>query len=232
MSSPDQKITETTGSNFNIPEAVQVGDFIVARYTESQWSRYLPWEEWDHVAIISQLNPLKVIEVSGIILQKADKKNKKAEIREGVVEYEFKKPRTATLLNGTKNKNGNLWLLDDLIEINWLKPVFPDPIREIDKWYVRRSKRKIITEQEARVRAVTYAKNQLNEPYNILASKWSESGWYCSLLIYKSYSRTVTDMYLESYGSSSDLIAGPMVTPEDLVDSPRSKMYYVWKKKK
>lgn len=118
---------------------------------------------------MSQLNPLKVIEVTGIILQKADKKNKKEEIREGVVEYEFEKPRTVTLLDGTKNRNGNPWLLDDLLEIKWLKPIFPNPIREIDKWYVSRSKRKIITEKEARTRAVKYAKNQLNEPYNILA---------------------------------------------------------------
>ena len=107
MSSPDQKITETTGSKPNIPETVDVGDFIVARYTSSQWSRYLPWENWNHVALVSKLNPLKVIEVTGIILQKADKKNKKKEIREGVVEYEFEKPRTVTLLDGTKNKNGN-----------------------------------------------------------------------------------------------------------------------------
>jgi len=230
MSSPDQKITETTGSTPGIPATVEVGDFIVARYTSSQWSRYLPWEGWDHVAIVSQLNPLKVIEVTSIILQKADKKNKKEEIREGVVEYEFKKPRTVTLVNGTENKNGNLWLLDDLVEIKWLKPVFPNPIREIDKWYVSRSKRKIITEQEARIRAVKYARNQLNEPYSILATKWSESKWYCSLLIYKSYSRTVTDMYLENYGGSNGLLEGPMVTPEDLVDSPRSQVYSSWKR--
>lgn len=232
MSSSDQEITETTGSRPNIPETVDVGDFIVARYTSSQWSRYLPWENWDHAALVSQLNPLKVIEVTGIILQKEDKKNKKKEIREGVVEYEFKKQRTVTLLDGTKNRNGNLWLLEDLLEIKWLKPIFPNPIREIDKWYVSRSKRKIITEKEARIRAVKYAKKQLNEPYNILATKWRESKWYCSLLIYKSYSRTVTGMYLENYGGSNDLLEGPIVTPEDLVDSPRSKIYYSWKKLK
>ncbi|MFA6305966.1 MAG: YiiX/YebB-like N1pC/P60 family cysteine hydrolase [Candidatus Gracilibacteria bacterium] len=225
MSSPNHETTETTGSKPDIPETVEVGDFMVARYTNSQWSRYLPWEEWDHAALVSQLNPLKIIEVTGLVLQKSDKKNRKEEIREGVVEYEFNKQRTVTLSDGTENKNGNLWLLDDLIEIKWLKPIFPNPTREIDKGYVRRSKRRIITEQEARIRAVKYAKKQLNEPYSILASKWSESKWYCSLLIYKSYSRTVTDMYLESY-----VIAGPMVTPEDLVDSPRSKAYHTWKK--
>lgn len=97
------------------------------------------------------------------------------EIREGIVEYEFAKPRTVTLLDDTKNENGNLWLLDDLIEIKWLTPIFPNPIREIDKWYVRRSKRKIITEQKTRIRAVKYAREQLNEPYSILTSKWNEN---------------------------------------------------------
>ncbi len=231
MSSPNDKIIETTGIKPSLPDTVEIGDFIIARYKKSQWARYLPWEDWHHAALVSQLNPLKVIEVTGILLQAADKRNKKEEIREGVIEYEFKKPRTVTLLNGTKNLNGNLWLLDDLLETNWLKPVFPNPIREIDSWYVSRRKRKIITEEEARKRAVSYARSQLGEPYSILASKWSESNWYCSLLIYKSYSRTVTDMYLETYGRSGNLLAGPMVTPEDLIDSPRSKVYFVWKKK-
>lgn len=177
MSGSKLEITEASSQAIAVPENVQIGDFVVARYKSSEWSRYLPWEDFDHVALVSQLNPLKVIEV------------------------------------------------------RWLKPVFPNPIREIDKWYVLRSKRKIITEKEARTRAVNYAREQLNEPYSILASKWSESKWYCSLLIYKSYARTVTGMYLETYGQSFDLRAGPMVTPEDLIDSPRSQTYFIWKKK-
>jgi len=171
MSGSKVEIPEICGQVPIIPENVQIGDFIVARYKSSQWSHYLPWEDFDHAALVSQVNPLKVIEVTGIILQKENKKNDKKEIREGVVEYEFKKQRTITLLNGGKNTNGNLWMLDDLLEVRWLKPVFPNPIREIDKWYVLRSKRKIITEDEARTRAVNYAREQLNEPYSILAGK-------------------------------------------------------------
>lgn len=133
-------------------------------------------------------------------------------------------------LDGTINKNGNLWFLDTLLEVKWLKPTFPNPIRETDKWYVRRGKRKIISEKEARLRAVKFARSQLGEPYSIKTSKWNENQWYCSLLIYKSYSRTVTGMYLESYGNSPSLRAGPIVTPEDLVDSPRSKIYHIWKR--
>jgi hypothetical protein len=231
MSGSKIEIPETSSQALIVPKNVRIGDFIVARYKNSQWSSYLPWEDFDHVALVSQLTPLKIIEVSGILLQKEDKKNGKEEIREGVVEYELKKKRTIDLLDGSKNTNGNLWMLNDLLEVRWLKPIFPNPIREIDKWYVLRSKRKIITENEARERAVKYARQQLNEPYSILATKWSESKWYCSLLIYKSYSRTITGIYLETYGRSLDLYAGPMVTPEDLADSPRSQTYFIWKKK-
>lgn len=230
MSSP-KNIIETCGNNPQVPNNIEIGDFVVAKFKSSIWADYLPWEDWHHVGMISQIKPLKVIEVSGILLQKRDKKNGKEELREGVVEYEMEKKRTIALLDETKNTNGNLWILDDLLETAWLKPIFPNPIREIDKWYVPWFKRKIITEEEARKRAVIYAREQLGESYGIMATKWSESIWYCSLLIYKSYSRSVTGMYLETYGRSFDIKAGPMVTPEDLVDSPRSQVFFTWKKK-
>lgn len=230
MSSP-KNIKETLSASPQIPENVQIGDFVVARFQSSAWANYFPWEDWHHVGMISQCNPIKIIEVSGVLLQKEDKNNDIEEIREGVVEYEMHQKRLVILLNGTENSDGNLWLLGDLIETAWLRPVFPSPIREIDAWYKPWIVRKIITEEQARERAVAYARKQLGEPYSIATSKWNESKWYCSLLIYKSYSRTVTGMYLETYGSSYDIKAGPMVTPEDLVDSPRSQIYFSWKKK-
>ncbi len=229
MSAPTN-ITAKSGSKPQIPNNVQLGDFVVARFKTSSWANYLPWEDWHHVGMITQLKPLKIIEVSGILLQKEDMKTDQEVIREGVVEYEMNKPRTITLLNGTKNTNANLWILDDLLETAWLRPVFPNKIREIDIWYKPWILRKTITEKEARTRAVSYARKHLSEPYNSATSKWSESQWYCSLLIYKSYSRTVTGMYLETYGRSYDIKAGPLVTPEDLVDSPRSQVYFSWKK--
>lgn len=229
MSSP-KNITETSSKTPQIPENIEIGDFVVARFKSSSWADYLPWEDWHHVGMISQIEPLKIIEVSGILLQKKDKKLNKEEVREGVVEYEMGKKRTITLLDGTKNTNSNLWLLDDLLETAWLRPVFPNPTREIDKWSKPWIVRKIITEKEARKRTVAYARKQLGEPYSIATSKWNESKWYCSLLIYKSYSRTITRMYLETYGRSYDIKAGPIVTPEDLVDSPRSRLYFIWKK--
>lgn len=229
--SSSENIIKTSGNIPQIPKDVKIGDFVVAKFRSSVWANHLPWEDWHHVGMVSQLDPLKVIEVSGILLQKEDKNTGKKEIREGVVEYEMRKQRTIVLLDGKKSTNGNLWLLDDLLETAWLKPIFPNPVREIDKWYVPRHKRKIITEDEARKRAVAYVRKQIGEPYSITATKWSESKWYCSLLIYKSYSRSVTGMYLETYGRSYDIKAGPMVTPEDLVDSPRSQIYFTWKKK-
>lgn len=226
-----ENIIKTSGNIPQIPKDVKIGDFVVAKFRSSVWANHLPWEDWHHVGMISQIEPLKVIEVSGILLQKEDKNTGKKEIREGVVEYEMRKQRTIVLLDGKKSTNGNLWLLDDLLETAWLKPIFPNPVREIDKWHVPWHKRKIITESDARKRAVAYARKQLDEGYSITATKWSESKWYCSLLIYKSYSRSVTGMYLETYGRSYDIKAGPMVTPEDLVDSPRSRVYFTWKKK-
>ncbi|MDZ4217165.1 MAG: YiiX/YebB-like N1pC/P60 family cysteine hydrolase, partial [Candidatus Gracilibacteria bacterium] len=103
---------------------------------------------------------------------------------------------------------------------------FSGTIREMAPSNIPRKKRQVITEDEARKRAVEYARQQLGEPYSLLATKWSEDKWYCSLLVYKSYSRTVTGMYLEDY---DDLRAGFFVTPEDLIDSPRSKVYFTWK---
>ena len=230
MSSPTN-IIETSSEKPQIPDDIQIGDFVVARFKSSSWANYLPWEHWHHVGMISQLEPLSVIEVSGILLQKKDEKSNQKEVREGVIEYEMTKNRIITLLDGTKNTNGNLWLTDDLLETAWLRPVFPKPIREIDKWYKPWITRKIITEKEARKRSVAYARKQLSEPYEIATRKWNESKWYCSLLIYKSYSRAITGMYLETYGRSYDIKAGPMVTPEDLIDSPRSHIYFTWKKK-
>ena len=112
--------------------------------------------------------------------------------------------------------------------MKWLRPKFPNPIRETDKPDIPRSERKIITEKEARARVVDYARKQLEEAYSIWATKWDENEWYCSLLIYKSYSQTVTDMYLEDYDNPKDFRAGSKVTPEDIVDSAHSEVYFSW----
>ncbi|MBU0459142.1 hypothetical protein KJ652_05540 [Patescibacteria group bacterium] len=236
MLSPDLKIPETKGKKPDIPKEVQIGDIIVGKYTKSEWSRILPWEDWDHSALVANINPLIIVEASGIIIQKEDKKRGKQKIREGIVEYEFLKPRTVKMIDGTDNIDGNLWLKDSMREILWLHPVFPNPLREIDNWETSWKDRKIITETEARKRAVEYARNQLGEPFKLSmfrskkssASKWDENEWYCSLLVFKSYSRTVTNMYLESYEPSS----GFFVTPEDLVQSKRSAIYHHWKNQK
>lgn len=221
---PNLKPAKSFGGKPDIPEEVQVGDFIVGKFIKSDWSRYFPWEEWDHAAMVTKIDPLTIIESSGIILQKKEKKHGKKEIREGVVEHEFLKPRTVTNLDGTKNPDGNLWLKNDLTTMLWLRPVFPNPLRKMTHWIIPRRMRKTITETQARNRAVVYARKQLGEPHSIWVSKWNTKKWYCSLLIFKSYSRTVTDMYLESYEPRS----GTHVTPEDLVKSKRSEVYHEW----
>ena len=226
MPAPESQISETTGEEPDIPEEVQIGDFIVGRYTASEWSRYFPWENWDHAALVTGVDPLTIIEASGIILQRRGKETGKEEIREGVVEYEFLRQRTVKNLDGSKNPDGNLWLKDDLIEALWLQPVFPDPLREIAHWKVPWRKRGRITETQARQRAVAFARSQIGEPFSISlkAHKWNTQRWYCSLLIFKAYSRTVTNIYLESYEPA----AGWYVTPEDLSQSRRSTAYHHW----
>ena len=185
-------------------EDIQIGDILIARYDSSKWARFLPWENWHHAAIVSNINPLTIIEAAG---------HNTEEQWAGPAEVAF-----VESVGFGKAKN--------IREIRWLKPIFPDPLREIDSWKTPRSKRATITEAEARKRIITYARKQLKEPYSPTASKWNENAWYCSLLIYKSYSRTITGMYIESY---DDIRAGYLVTPEDLLDSKRTKEYFSWK---
>ena len=100
---------------------------------------------------------------------------------------------------------------------------------EIASWRTLAINRKIITENEARKRVVAYARKQIGEPYSHITTKWSESSWYCSLLVYKSYSRTITRMRLENYDIAR---GGPFVTAEDLLNSRRTKEYFSWKYEK
>jgi hypothetical protein len=237
MSASSLSVTATTGLSPDIPEGVKVGDFIVAKYKKSDWVNNpyfeLRWENWHHAAMITGLSPLKIIEASGILLGENEEGE---EVREGVVEYEFQKPRDLKKLNG-EIINGNLWVFGkDLLEVKWLHSVFPNPLREKDSWLKPWILRKKITEAEARKRAVAYARKQIGEPFAAPSSKWNTKEWYCSKLIFKAYSLTVTNMYLESYHLIGALFtgrsnSGPMVTPEDLVDSKRSEVYHSWKKK-
>lgn len=59
---------------------------------------------------------------------------------------------------------------------------------------------------------------------DIIVGRYTESEWYCSLLVYKSYSRTVTNMYLEDYENGP----GFYVLPDDLVNSKRTEVYHRW----
>jgi hypothetical protein len=215
-------ISETISENPDIPSNVKIGDIIVSKFTYSRCAQYLKWEDWHHAGIVVSLSPLKIVEATGISIEHSD--DKKAIITdktEPVVEYEFLKQRKVKMLDGNE-RNGNLYLDPTLKELLWLSPNFPDPLREIDHWKVKDRNRKIIANDEARTRVVAFARAQIGEPYTYLTTKLSERLWYCSKLPYKAYSRTVTNMYLETFG------AGPYVTPEDLVDSKRSTAYHHW----
>lgn len=187
-------------------DEIKIGDILVAKYNSSRWARWLPWENWHHAALISKKDPLMIIEAVG-------KNSEDQDI--GPTEVKFWESVGFGKAKGIK-------------EIRFLRPVFPNPLREIDLWYVPWSKRKIITENEARKRVVAYTREQLGEPYTLASTKWNEKSWYCSSIVYKSYSRTVTGMYLETY---DDIRAGFFVTPEDLFDSRRTKEYFAWKYK-
>lgn len=186
-----------------LSEKIQKGDIVIARYNSSQWAHFLPWENWHHAALVSDTSPLKLIEAVG-------------------PNSEGQWPGPAKVLFYESVGFGKA---KGIKEIIWLKPIFPHPLREIDSWRVPISKRKIITPSEAKRRIVNYAHQQLGEKYTLATSKWSESSWYCSLLIYKSYSRTVTGMYLESH---EDIRAGFFVTPEDILKSKRTEEYFSW----
>jgi len=210
-----------------VPKNVKVGDIIVAKYEKSNLN-YVSWEDYHHAALVSEINPLKIIEAVGG--EKGD--------REGVKEVLFSESR-------------NFGQSDSEIEkIVWLKPKFPKVIREKKIWWEFMPE---ISEIEARQKAVDYARQQIGEPYSIdpqIATKNQEKVWYCSLLIFKSYSRTVANMYLESKPlietddedgeidvdeitfrtCVAKIKNGPMVTPEDLVKSTKTIIYHEWKK--
>ena len=167
--------------NIILPQNIKVGDIIVVRYKKSQWADLLKWENWYHAAIVSQVHPLTIIEAAG--------KNSGDQFP-GPTEVLF----SESILFGKAS--------GDIIKMKWLKPRFPRIMREYAKWYIPWIFRPLIEEKEARKRVIQYAREQVKnkDPYNIDATKWDENEWYCSLLVYKSYSKTITGMYLEDYG--------------------------------
>ena len=193
-------------SNVIIPPNVRAGDIIVARYKESKVGGNIPWEDWDHAAIVVKINPLTIVEAVG--------ENNGGQ-PPGPVEILF----SESIGFGKAGKN--------LVKMKWLQPIFPRTIRQYAKWYVPWVFREKIIESKAREFVVAYAIEQAKnkEPYNEFATKWDENEWYCSLLVYKSFSKTITGMYLEDY---SKKFAGTHVTPEDLVDSKRTQVYFTW----
>lgn len=215
--------SETISAKPDIPPGIKKGDIIISRFTQSEWA--WPWDNWHHAGLVIKTNPLTVIEATGLILQNENKRKKEEEIREGVVKYEFEQDRWVEKQDGTKAR-GNLYQGSGIVEIEWLRPRFRDPIREKGHWATPGFLKKKITETEARKRIVAYALEQLGEPYSAKTTKQSTEYWYCSKLIFKSYTMTLYKMRMETTP------AGPWVTPEDLLDSDRTEVYHTWMNKK
>ena len=95
-------------------DKIEIWDIIVAKYENSKWADNLPWENYHHAWLISEINwsEVKIIE--------APWWNKNWE-KKWPVENNLEK----SLFNWNNQK---LWI----IEILLLKPKFPNPIRE--KW--------------------------------------------------------------------------------------------------
>lgn len=201
-------------------DKIQIGDIVVVRYIEWEWQieNKLSWENWHHAWLVSEIwkNNIKVIETPWDI-------------------YQWKLPAIWPVENNFYWNSLYTW--KDVKEIIFLKPKFPNPIREKWKWYVPRIFHKIISEIVARKRVIKYAKNQIWEPYSFVSSKWNENEWYCSKLLFKAYSMTIYDMYLETYhfpflSWDWKFSSWPWVTPEDLVDSRKTISYYHYIKNK
>jgi hypothetical protein len=197
--------TKSISKKPDIPKGVKVGDFIVARYTSSSWAPI--WEDWHHAALVTHLDPLTIIEAVG---SEADAKNPGPTVRV------FKKTPW--------------WYTDaeDIVKIKWLRPVFPDQIHVVMP--NAKGEKPALSPTKARSLTVRYALDQIGEDYKLSikakreysATKWDEEEWYCSLLVYKAFSRTI-GLYLETYP-----IPGFFVTPGDLVDSKNSEAYHLW----
>lgn len=69
--------------------------------------------------------------------------------------------------------------------------------------------------------AVSYAKSQIGEPYNLFADRWGTSDWYCSKLVWRAWYEQGFDIE----GRNLEL-RGQLVTPGDILDSPYTSVFY------
>ena len=199
--------------NIIFPDNIEISDIIVAKFkTSDVWN--IPWENWHHAWLISEINwdEIKIIEAP----------------------WKITKPPTWPI---EKNIKESLFWRKDLIELLLLKPKFSKIIRKKGSWHIPTIFKKKLSEKEARSAVIKYARNQIWEEYTIWTTKWNDKSWYCSKLVFKSYSMTLDRMYLESYDFPSLWILPVArilktmsfwfyVTPEDLVDSKRTVAYY------
>ena len=197
----------------NLPfDQLLIWDIIVVKYEEWSIQKKFPWENWHHAWLISEIDweYIKFIEAPWY------------------TNWEDKPPIWPIESLFEENK---LYIWDDVKEILLLKPKFPKTIRKKWSWIIPRLLQRILSEDEAREEVVEYARNQIWKEYNELSSKWDNDEYYCSKLVFKSYSMTIIWMHLEVYHSPFfsvfwKLSSWPTVTPEDLVESKKTEIYY------
>lgn len=74
---------------------------------------------------------------------------------------------------------------------------------------------------EEKAAAVSYATQQIGEPYDITSGHWTEDEWYCSKLVWRAWYEQGYDIegrYFEPRGTH--------VTPGDILDSPLTSVFY------
>ena len=201
-------------SNLSLPnDKIEIWDVIVLKHIDWAIEQDIPWENWHHAGLISKISWDKIWYAQG---------NK---IAQWPIERDF---------------NESVFAWDDLLELVLLKPKFPNPIREKSTGLLSWINRNVISENEAREKAIEYARSQIWKPYKYKTTKWNDDDWYCSKLVFKAYSMTIW-MYLEVYQFPSlwilpvakflkTISSWPAVTPEDLIDSKRTEIYYHYKK--
>ncbi|MCA1031370.1 hypothetical protein LCL95_10065 [Bacillus timonensis] len=69
--------------------------------------------------------------------------------------------------------------------------------------------------------AVSYAANQIGEPYVFNTDRWSTNEWYCSKLVWRAYYQQGIELEGRKYETR-----GNYVTPGDILDSPNTYVFY------
>ncbi|MBN4050715.1 MAG: hypothetical protein COA82_11230 [Alkaliphilus sp.] len=77
------------------------------------------------------------------------------------------------------------------------------------------------TSSSEKSEAVSYAENQIGEPYSLATTHWTTDKWYCSKLVWRAWYNQGFDIEGRTYEPR-----GSHVTPGDILDSPLTSVFY------